>query len=69
MIKATNIITVIALLIVIYNLTIVDWENPFVDQSIIAIIAIVSGLCCILIMRILRISKKIQQLDNRKNNN
>jgi nicotinamide riboside transporter PnuC len=68
MIKATNIITVIALLIVIYNLTIVDWENPFVDQSIIAIIAIVSGLCCIMIMRILRISKKIQQLEKKKKN-
>jgi|TARA_B100001142_G_C14313521_1_gene647543 nicotinamide riboside transporter PnuC len=68
MIKATNIITVIALLIVIYNLTIVDWENPFVDQSIIAVIAIVSGLCCIMIMRILRISKKIQQLEKKKKN-
>ena len=68
MIKATNIITVIALLIVIYNLTIVDWENPFVDQSIIAIIAIVSGLSCIMIMRILRISKKIQQLEKKKKN-
>jgi len=68
MIKATNIISVIALLIVIYNLTIVDWENPFVDQSIIAVIAIVSGLCCIMIMRILRISKKIQQLEKKKKN-
>jgi uncharacterized integral membrane protein len=68
MIKATNIITVIALLIVIYNITIVDLENPFVDQSIIAIIAIVSGLCCIMIMRILRISKKIQQLEKKKKN-
>jgi len=68
MIKTTNIITVIALLIVIYNLTIVDWENPFVDQSIIAVIAIVSGLCCIMIMRILRISKKIQQLEKKKKN-
>jgi uncharacterized membrane protein YccC len=68
MIKATNIITFIALLIVIYNLTIVDWENPFVDQSIIAVIAIVSGLCCIMIMRILRISKKIQQLEKKKKN-
>ena len=65
MIKTTYIISVIALLIVVYNCTIVDWANPFSGDSVIALIAIMCGLCCILVMTILRTSKKIQKLENK----
>jgi uncharacterized membrane protein len=65
MIKSTYVISIIALLIVIYNCTIVDWGNPFSGDSIIAIIAIMCGLCCILVMTILRTSKKIQKLSKK----
>ena len=64
MIKLTYIISIIAFLIVIYNFTIVDWQEPFSGDSIITLITILCGLCCILIMTILRKSKKIQQLEN-----
>jgi len=64
MIKLTYVISIIAFLIVIYNITIIDWQAPFSGDSIITLIAILCGLCCILIMTILRKSKKIQQLEN-----
>jgi SNF family Na+-dependent transporter len=65
MIKLTYVISIIAFLIVIYNITIVDWQDPFSGDGIITLIAILCGLCCILIMTILRKSKKIQQLENK----
>ena len=65
MIKSTYIISIIALLIVVYNCTIIDWKNPFSGDSIIALIGIMCGLCCILVMTILRTSKKIQKLSNK----
>ena len=65
MIKTTYIISIIALLIVVYNCTIIDWGNPFSGDSIIALIAVMCGLCCILVMTILRTSKKIQKLENK----
>ncbi|CAI8314133.1 MAG: Uncharacterised protein [Flavobacteriaceae bacterium] len=65
MIKLSYVISVIAFLIVIYNLTIVNWEDPFSGDSIIALIAIMCGVCCVMIMTILRTSKKIQKLAGR----
>ena len=62
MIKLSYVISVLAFLIVIYNITIVNWEDPFSGDSIIALIAIMCGVCCIMIMTILRTSKKIQKL-------
>tara|TARA_B110000305_G_scaffold199285_1_gene225854 strand:- start:105 stop:305 length:201 start_codon:yes stop_codon:yes gene_type:complete len=65
MIKLSYVISVIAFLIVIYNITIVNWEDPFSEDSIIALIAIMCGVCCVMIMTILRTSKKIQKLAGR----
>jgi hypothetical protein len=62
MIKLSYVISVLAFLIVIYNITIVNWEDPFSGDSIIALIAIMCGVCCVMIMTILRTSKKIQKL-------
>ena len=62
MIKLSYVISVVAFLIVIYNITIVNWEDPFSGDSIIALIAIMCGVCCIMVMTILRTSKKIQKL-------
>jgi hypothetical protein len=62
MIKLSYVISVVAFLIVIYNITIVNWEDPFSGDSIIALIAIMCGVCCVMIMTILRTSKKIQKL-------
>ncbi|MDC1492567.1 hypothetical protein N8376_04345 [Flavobacteriaceae bacterium] len=65
MVKTTYVISVIAFLIIIYNCTIIDWQEPFSGDSIIALIAIMCGLCCILVLTILRTSKKIQKLANK----
>ncbi len=57
----TIIIIIIALGLIGFNLTQVDYNNPFEGQSTVAIITIVASLCVILMMSILRISKRIEQ--------
>lgn len=50
-----------ALALIAYNVTIIDFETPFAGKSTIALIGIVASLCAILLLLIFRTSKKIQQ--------
>ncbi|MCK0155716.1 hypothetical protein MWU65_00895 [Cellulophaga sp. F20128] len=43
-----------------YNLTQVDFNDPFNGQSTVALICIVAALCAIVLLVIFMISKKIQ---------
>ena len=56
----TIIISVIALGLIVFNTTKVNFETPFVGESMIALITIVASLCVILMMLILQVSKKIE---------
>lgn len=51
----------IALLLIIYNATLVNATTPFEGESIVAIIGIVAALCAIVLLLIYWTSKKIQQ--------
>jgi hypothetical protein len=51
----------IALGLIIYNFTKVNFDRPFEGDSIIAVITIVASLCVIIMMAILRTSKRIEQ--------
>lgn len=58
---ATIIISIIAIGLAIFNGTKVNLEAPFQGESLIALITILASLCVILMMFILRISKRIEQ--------
>lgn len=55
------ILSIIGLVLIGYNFTKIDFENPLVGDSSIAIITIVAALCAILLLQILRVSKNIEQ--------
>ena len=57
----TIIITVIAIAFIIFNATKLDFDNLLSGDSSIALIAIFASLCAILLLQILRISKKISE--------
>lgn len=59
--KLTIIISIIAIGLIAFNFTKVDFNAPFEGKSIIAVITIIASLCVILMMAILRISKRIEQ--------
>lgn len=49
-----------ALLLIAYNVTIVDFENPLGGNSTIALIGILASLCAIMLLLIFITSKKIK---------
>jgi len=57
----TIVLSIIAIGLIIFNFTQIDFNAPFEGQSIIAIITIVASLCVIIMMAILRTSKRIEQ--------
>ncbi len=54
------VLIIVALLLIAYNVTLVDFENPFQENSTIALIGIVASLCAIILLLIFLTSKKIK---------
>ena len=57
---ATKIISIIAILIIIFNMTLIDFSNFFSDNNTIALVTIIAGLCCLVIIRILVLTNRIK---------
>lgn len=57
----TIVLIVLAIALIAYNVTLIDFENPFEGNSIIAFIGIVASLCAIVLLLIFMASKKIQK--------
>lgn len=55
------ILIVLAIALIAYNVTLVDYSNPFSGDSIVAVIGILAALCAIVLILIYRTSKKIQK--------
>lgn len=52
---------IIAIALIGFNTTQIDFNSPFKGESLVALITILASLCVILMMLILRISKRIEQ--------
>lgn len=57
----TTILMVIAFGLVVFNVTLLDFEKPFEGNSMVALIGIAASLCAIFILLIFRMSKKIEE--------
>lgn len=63
---ATIILSVIALGLIIFNATQLNFNALFVGQSMAAVITIVASLCALMLLLILRTSKQIETLSKQK---
>lgn len=63
----TIIVTVVSIVLIGYNITKISLEAPFEGQSVVAFITIFASLCAIVLLQVLRLSKKVDQ--KLKNNN
>jgi hypothetical protein len=61
----TSILILIAVGLVIFNFTLIDFNKPFEGNSSIALIGVVASFCAIFILLIFKLSKKI---DDKLNN-
>jgi len=57
----TLLVTIVALALMIYNATKLDFENLFEGKSIVALITIFASLCAIILLQVLRLSKRVDQ--------
>lgn len=57
----TSILVVLAITLIVFNITLLDFEHLFEGNSIIALIGIAASLCAVLILLIFRMSKMIQE--------
>lgn len=57
----TYILIFLALALVIFNITLLDFDNLFHGDSLIALIGVIASLCAILILLIFRTSKAIEE--------
>ncbi len=57
----TLIVSIIAIALIGFNLTKVNFNAPFEGDSTVALITILAALCAVLIMLILYVSKQIEQ--------
>ena len=62
----TFILSVIALLLIVFNATKLNFETLFKGESYIAILTIIASFCVIILLQIFRISKKIERLDKQR---
>lgn len=60
----TIILIVLAVALIAYNVTLLNFEKLFEGDSIIALIGIVASLCAIVLLLIYNTSKKIQRKMN-----
>ena len=62
----TLVFTIIAIGLIVFNATELNFEALLEGESFIAVITIIIALCAIILLQILRISKKIEKLDKRR---
>ncbi len=60
----TNTLVFLALTLILFNITLLDFKNPFQGDSVVAFIGIVASFCAVLILLIFRMSKKIEEKSN-----
>ncbi|AKA35149.1 PucC family protein [Flagellimonas lutaonensis] len=62
----TIVFILLAMGLIVFNFTLLDFQNPFVGDSLIAVIGIVASLCAILLLLILWKAKNIERRVNGK---
>ena len=55
----TNILVLLAVALLIFNVTLIDFQNPFKGDSMVALVGVVASFCAVLILLIFRMSKKV----------
>jgi hypothetical protein len=62
----TNILVILALALIVFNITLLDFEHPLQGNSMVAFIGIAASICAVLILLIFRMSKNIEEKMNDK---
>lgn len=62
----TTILIFLAIGLIIFNFTLLDYNHPFEGESVVALVGIAAAFCAVFILLIFKMSKKIEEkLKNR----
>jgi hypothetical protein len=56
----TTILIFLAIGLIIFNFTLLDYNNPFEGESVVALVGIAAAFCAVFILLIFKMSKKIE---------
>jgi len=59
----THILSILAIGLVLFNATKLNFEMLFEGESFTAMLTMIVALCAVILLQILRVSKKIEKLD------
>ena len=57
----TTILIILAVGLIVFNITLLDFQNPFEGDSLIALVGIAAAFCAVFILLIFKMSKKIEE--------
>ncbi|WP_188048967.1 hypothetical protein [Flavobacterium sp. GP15] len=61
-----NILVFLAISLILFNVTLLDFRNPFQGDSVVAFIGIAASFCAVMILLIFKMSKRIEEKTNGK---
>ena len=61
-----NILVLLAIALIIFNVTLLDFRNPFQGDRVVAFIGIAASFCAVMILLIFKVSKRIEEKTNGK---
>ncbi|UFH47512.1 hypothetical protein LNP27_05605 [Flavobacterium galactosidilyticum] len=62
----TNVLVFLAIALILFNVTLLDFRNPFQGDSVVAFIGIAASFCAVMILLIFKISKRIEEKTNER---
>ena len=62
----TNVLVFLAIALILFNVTLLDFRNPFQGDSVVAFIGIAASFCAVMIILIFKISKRIEEKTNER---
>ncbi len=57
----TTLLIIVAIALIIFNITILDFNNPLEGDSFVARVGVIASFCAVFILLIFKMSKKIEQ--------
>ncbi|HCQ14547.1 hypothetical protein [Flavobacterium sp.] len=57
----TTILIFLAIGLIIFNFTLLDYNHPFEGESVVALVGIAAAFCAVFILLIFKMSKKIEE--------
>jgi phosphotransferase system glucose/maltose/N-acetylglucosamine-specific IIC component len=64
--KLIIIISILAILLIVFNIRLIDFNEFFSEKNTVAIVTIIAGLCCLILLRIVKVSNKIKNYNKEK---